>query len=146
MSVAELWGPVEDGLDLPYWEGLRAGELRLQRCAQCQSWIWGPQWICGHCHTFDPQWETVEPVGTIYSWARSWYPFITELAVPVPYVTVLVELPQAGNRRVLGILTDPTPDTDPVRIGTRVVGHFEHDPGTTWPMLRWTRDTAGAGS
>ncbi len=133
------WGPADDGLDQPYWDGLREGELRVQRCGQCGVWIWGPQWICGACHTFDPGWEAVEPVGTVYSWARSHYPFITELADRIPYVTVLVELPAAGNRRVLGILTGD--DAGSVRIGERVVGHIERDAGATWPLLRWRRET-----
>jgi uncharacterized OB-fold protein len=93
--------------------------------------------MCGSCHTFDPDWEAVEPVGTVYSWSRSWYPFVTELAAKVPYLTVLVELPDAGNRRVLGILTGA--DADAVQIGDTVVGHFETDQGATWPMLRWSR-------
>jgi uncharacterized OB-fold protein len=122
---------------------LAEGELRLQHCGECGAWIWGPQWICATCHTFDPGWEVVEAVGTVYSWARSHYAFITELADRVPYVTVLVELPGAGNRRVLGLLVDDAPET--VRIGDRVVGHFELDPGATWPLLRWRRaDTEGA--
>ncbi|WP_068268926.1 Zn-ribbon domain-containing OB-fold protein [Aldersonia kunmingensis] len=130
------WGPAADGLDQPYWDGMLAGELRLQRCGNCRVWIWGPQWICGQCHTFDPEWEAVEAVGTVYSWARSHYPFITELADRAPYVTVLVELPGAGNRRVLGILTG---DDTNVRIGDPVVGHIELDEGATWPLLRWRR-------
>lgn len=131
------WGPADDGLDRPYWDGLVAGELRLQHCRHCGEWIWGPQWICASCHSFDPDWEPVEPVGTVYSWARSHYPFITELADRVPYVTVLVELPGAGNRRVLGLLVDEGADT--VRIGDPVVGRIELDPGAIWPLLRWRR-------
>ncbi|MFC9556162.1 Zn-ribbon domain-containing OB-fold protein [Rhodococcus sp. NPDC056960] len=138
----EPWGPSADGLDQPYWDGLTRGELRLQRCGTCKTWIWGPQWVCGSCHTLDPNWESVTPAGTVYSWSRSWYPFITELADRVPYVTVLVELPEAGNRRVLGILTGD--DTDAIRIGDPVVGHIEHDEGATWPLLRWRRSTEGA--
>ncbi|MGW5518267.1 Zn-ribbon domain-containing OB-fold protein [Nocardia africana] len=131
------WGPADDGLDRPYWDGLVAGELRLQHCGHCGEWIWGPQWICASCHSFDPDWEQVEPVGTVYSWARSHYPFITELADRVPYVTVLVELPGAGNRRVLGLLVDE--ETDSVRVGDPVVGRIELDPGAKWPLLRWRR-------
>lgn len=138
MSIEFPWGPAPDGIDTPYWDGLLAGELRLQRCAECRTWIWGPQWLCPHCHTFDPGWESVEPVGTVYSWSRSCYPFISELPVVTPYVTVLVELPQAGDRRVLGILSEPEPAKVRVRIGDRVTGRFELDEGATWPLLRWT--------
>lgn len=131
------WGPAADGIDLRYWNGLLAGELWLQRCSTCRQWIWGPQWICGRCFAFDPGWEVVEPVGRVYSWSRSHYPFIRELADHLPYITVLVELPAAENRRVLGILTDA--GAARVRIGDAVVGHVEHEPGARWPLLRWRR-------
>lgn len=138
----EPWGPSPDGLDGPYWDGLMRGELMLQRCGRCETWIWGPQWICGQCYTLDPAWEPVEPVGTVYTWARTWRPFIAELGIKAPYVTALVELPAADDRRVLGILTGD--DADWVRIGDRVVGHFEQDGDATWPMLRWRRAADGA--
>lgn len=137
------WGPSADGLDQPYWDGLLEGKLTLQRCGHCATWIWGPQWMCGSCHTFDPRWETVEAVGTVYSWSRSWYPFISELAVDTPYVTVLVELPGAGGRRVLGILLGD--DTESIRIGQRVVGEFERTEGSEWPLLRWRRANVNEG-
>jgi len=143
VSAEFPWGPAPDGLDTPYWAGLLAGELRLQRCTECRTWIWGPQWLCPQCHTFEPGWESVQPVGTVYSWSRSWYPFISELPVALPYVTVLVELPQAGNRRVLGILSEPEPAKARVRIGDRVTGRFELDEGATWPLLRWTLESEG---
>ena len=41
--------PEPDGLDRPYWEGTRAGELRVQRCRACRGWQWGPEWICHRC-------------------------------------------------------------------------------------------------
>ncbi|AKE88776.1 zinc ribbon domain-containing protein [Rhodococcus aetherivorans] len=135
--ATEPWGPAPDGLDQPYWDGLLAGELRLQRCSDCRTWIWGPQAICGHCHSFDLGWETVEPAGTVYSWNRSWYPYMDEYAERLPYVTVLVELPHAGGRRVLGILADDI-DANP-EIGDRVVGVFERTEGAAWPLLRWRR-------
>jgi uncharacterized protein len=131
------WGPSADGLDQAYWDGLTRGELVLQRCGECARWIWGPQWICGSCHTFDPKWEAVEPVGTVYSWSRSWYPFITELADRTPYVTVAVELPGADNRRVLGILLGD--ESQDIRIGDPVVGEFEAFGDSPWPLLRWRR-------
>ncbi len=143
MSAEFPWGPASDGVDTPYWDGLIEGELRMQRCTACRAWIWGPQWLCPHCHTFDPGWEPVEPTGTVYSWSRSWYPFISELPVALPYVTVLVELPEAGNRRVLGILHESDADTT-IRIGDPVSGLFVRDPGATWPLLRWTADAAVA--
>lgn len=135
-------GPAEDGLDTAYWQGLREGELRIQRCASCKTWLWGPRRICGHCHSFDLTWEAVTATGTVYTWSRSWYPYMSELADLLPYVTVLVELPQAGNVRVLGILTG---DADEVRIGEEVVGHIEQPATAAWPVLRWRKASAQEG-
>lgn len=143
MSADEVpWGPAEDGHDRPYWEGLVEGELRLQRCGACATWIWGPQSVCGECFSVDIGWDTVEPRGTVYSWARSRYPFIEELAGKVPYVTVLVELPGAGGRRVLGIVDDDDVERDPV-IGEQVTGVIEQ--AEPWPLLRWRYAEADPG-
>ncbi|MGW0040060.1 Zn-ribbon domain-containing OB-fold protein [Gordonia sp. NPDC003376] len=136
------WGPAADGHDQPYWDGLLAGELRLQRCRQCHTWIWGPQSVCSSCYGFDIGWESVQPEGTVYSWSRSWYPYIEELADTLPYISILVELPHAGGRRLLGILTDDPEDTP--RIGEQVVGSFERRDGEQWPLLRWRRVAAVA--
>src|SRR5437762_214494 len=65
-------GPREDGLDTPHWEGLREGEVRVQRCARCGHWIWAPQPVCPRCHGFELSWPAVEPAGTVYSWTRTW--------------------------------------------------------------------------
>ncbi len=50
-----------DGLSAPYWAGLREGRLLMQRCAHCQTWQFGPEWLCHRCHAFDPPWVEVEP-------------------------------------------------------------------------------------
>jgi uncharacterized OB-fold protein len=136
------WGPAADGLDRPYWDGLVDGELRLQRCTECREWIWGPQSVCAGCYGFDIGWESVEPVGTIYSWSRSWYPYISELGDELPYISVLVELPQAGGRRLLGMLIGDPQQTP--RIGERVVGTIQRRPDEPWPLLRWHREEGQA--
>lgn len=141
-TVEVPWGPAPDGIDTAYWEGLRAGELRLQRCRDCATWIFSPQSVCSECHGFDLDWQVVEPVGTVYSWSRSWYPYIEELSDRMPYISVLVELANAGGRRVLGLLADDV-EKDP-RIGEPVVGVFEHADGEPWPLLRWRRVDAAA--
>lgn len=138
--AVEFTGPAADGVDQQYWDGLLAGELRLQRCGSCRTWIWGPQWLCAHCHTFDPDWVAVEAVGTVFSWSRSRFAFIPELAEHLPYVTVLVELPQAGGRRVLGLLLDE--DTEALAIGAAVTGVIEKPAGSEWPVLRWRLSAA----
>lgn len=135
--ATSLAGPYADDLDLPYWEGLRAGELRLQRCGECGLWIWGPRWMCGQCQAFDPEWVAVEPLGRVFSWSRTWHSFIPDLAGDLPFVTVLVELPHAGGRRVLGLLAED--GNTPIAIGDPVSGLIQHAADSPWPVLRWRR-------
>ena len=125
-------GPRDDGLDRPHWEGLRAGEVRVQRCAPCGHWIWAPQPLCPRCHSFDLTWPVVEPAGTVYSWTRTWQPFTPELSGHLPFVVVLAELASAGGRRLLGVLRDG--DGADVRIGQPVRGVIDPAPR---PILRW---------
>ncbi len=129
--------PERDGLSAPYWEGLRAGELRLQRCRNCGAWQWGPEWLCYSCHSLDLGWEETKPRGRIYSWARAWHPVQPALTQGVPYVYVLVALDEPVGVRLIGNLVgDPTQD---VVIGQAVEGVFEYHPDGEPPysLLQW---------
>lgn len=135
-------GPRPDGLDAPYWDGLAEGRLLLQHCAGCGTWIWGPQWACPSCRALEPGWDEVPPAGVVFSWTRTHQPFVPEFREVLPYVTVLVELPDAGGRRVLGLLLDDD-GADPV-IGERVRGVIQPPSDLTsgHAVLRWKRATA----
>ncbi|MBI3827694.1 MAG: OB-fold domain-containing protein [Candidatus Rokubacteria bacterium] len=131
--------PEPDGLDTPYWEGTRAGELRVQRCRDCGAWQWGPEWICHRCLGFDLAWAAVEPRGRIYSWERAWHPVHPALKDHGPYIVVLVELPHAGGVRVVGnLLGDPL---QPVEIGAAVAAVFEphEDPKAAFTLVQWRK-------
>ncbi|MBR0937827.1 Zn-ribbon domain-containing OB-fold protein [Bradyrhizobium jicamae] len=126
-----------DGLSAPYWGGLRENRLLVQRCAHCGTWQFGPEWLCHRCHAFDPAWTEVEPHGRIFSWERAWHPSHAALKQHGPYVAVLVELPHAGNIRMVGnLLGDPM---QAVAIGAEVEGVFEHHPtaNPAFSLLQW---------
>lgn len=129
--------PAADGLDLPFWEGLRRHELVIQHCSSCGRFQWGPEWICGRCLSFDLGWESVEPRGKIFSWERVWHPIHPALASAVPYVIVLVELAGADDVRIIGNLAaDPTQE---ITIGSEVAGSYEdHNDGPApYTLLQW---------
>jgi uncharacterized OB-fold protein len=128
--------PFEERVDHPYWAGLGRGELRIQRCTSCKAWKWPADWRCPDCGSYDLDWEVVDPTGRVYSWIRTHLPFVPGFADLVPYVTVLVELPQAGGARILGHLTG---SEEGVRIGAPLTGTFvPASPRTTGlPVLTW---------
>jgi uncharacterized protein len=131
--------PEGDGLSAPYWEGTRRGAIMVQRCRACKTWVWGPEWICHQCHSFDLDWTKVDGKGRIYSWERVWHPVHPALKDHGPYIIVLVELPGADNIRMIGnLLDDPKQE---VPIGAEVEAVFEpHDDGDNpYTLVQWRR-------
>lgn len=131
--------PAPSDLDQPFWEALQHNELKLQRCAGCGKFQWGPEWLCHRCHSFDLHFEAVSPTGLIYSYERVWHPVHPALKDQGAYLIVLVELPQADGVRVVGnLLGDPT---QKVVIGSAVTGVFEHHASTEsqpgYSLLQW---------
>jgi uncharacterized OB-fold protein len=126
---------IHDPIDAEHWNGMNAGELRVQQCTACSNWIWGPRHLCPRCHSFELGYRTVAPEGVVYSWTRTAQPFTPEMSGHVPYVLVLVELPHAGNVRVIGVLDDEDDDRDPA-IGDQVEGDFQPI-GHGRRLLRW---------
>jgi uncharacterized protein len=128
---------VPDGLAQPYWDGTRAGKLRIQKCRGCGAWQWGPEWICHRCHAFELDWEDIRGSGRIYSYQRPHHPVHPALNGHGAYIVVLVELPDYGNVRIVGnLLGDPHQE---VRIGAAVEAVFEpHDDATPpFTLVQW---------
>lgn len=129
--------PEPDGLSAPYWQGLQEHRLLVQRCIHCNTWQFGPEWLCHQCHSFELAWQPVEPRGRIFSWERVWHPSHPSLKGHTPYLVVLVELPHAGHVRMLGnLLGDPLQE---VRIGDAVTGEFEPhaESEPSYTLLQW---------
>ena len=69
-----------DQLDLPYWEATRKNVLKVQRCGSCNTWQWGPEWLCHKCHSWDMKWVEVQGKGKIWTWTRCWHPVLPLVA------------------------------------------------------------------
>jgi len=127
--------PLVDGLDTAFWEAAARHELVVQRCNACNGFQFGPEWICHHCRSFDLDWQRVSGKGRIYSWERVWHPVHPALKNACPYMVVLVELPDAGNVRMVGnLLGDPLQQVD---IGADVEAVFEDHPGEECTLVQW---------
>jgi hypothetical protein len=129
--------PYPEGLAKEYWEAVRRHELLVQRCNKCRTWQWGPEFICYNCHSDDLGYEKVSGRARIYSWERPWYPVHPALQKGVPYIVVLVELPDAGNVRMVGnLLGDPHQE---VVIGAEVEAAYEDhsDADPPYTLVHW---------
>jgi uncharacterized OB-fold protein len=134
--------PAVDGLDAPFWEATRRHELVVQRCNACGGFQFGPEWICHRCRSFDVGWQPVSGRGRIFSWERVWHPVHPALREACPYLVVLVELPDAGNVRMVGnLLGDPLQE---IEIGGEVEAVFEDHEPDGYTLVQWrTVEPAG---
>ena len=130
-----LPAPSPDGLDAEFWEAARRHELVVQRCRRCRTFQFGPEWICHACRSFELDWQRVTGRGRIYSWERVWHPVHPALSNACPYLVVLVELPDAGNVRMVGnLLGDPLQE---IEIGAEVEAVFEDHPADQVTLVQW---------
>jgi uncharacterized protein len=92
---------------LPFWEGCKAGELRLQRCDACQHAYFPPRPFCPKCAGRAVSWFTASGRAQLYSYV------IHHRPVPgftPPYSIAVVELAE-GPRMMTNIVNCPqTPE------------------------------------
>jgi uncharacterized protein len=126
--------PERSGMDHGFWDAVKAHQLTVQRCNACGGFQFGPEWICYRCHSDNLGWHRVSGRGRIYSWVRIWNPVHPALREACPYIAVVVELPDAGNVRMVGnLLGDPRQEP---AFDAAVEAVFEdHDEGYT--LVQW---------
>lgn len=110
--------PNEDGA--PFWEHLRAGELRIQRCTACAHLQHPPRVQCPSCGSFEHDWAPMSGRGTVYSFVVTHQAIHPSFEGHLPYVTALVELDE-GPRLVTNLLGVPV---DELEIGMAVEVDF----------------------
>lgn len=128
--------PSSEGLGAEFWAGTLDHQLLIQRCETCRQWQWGPEIICRSCGSEQLGYEAADPVGTIYSWQRCWYPVHPSLKESLPYVVLLVALDSAAGVRLVGNLVGDA--EQPFAIGDRVTAVFEDHPGDDpYTLVQW---------
>lgn len=124
-----------------FFEGVRRGELLVQRCTGCGVLRHPPEPVCAACRSYD--WDTVEASGRgeVYSYTVNHYP--RAAAFDYPLLVALVEL-EEGVRIVSNLVGVAPAD---VRVGMPVeVEYVECDPELVLPMFRPAADGAGIGA
>jgi hypothetical protein len=86
----------------PFWEGLAAHELRLQRCRACGALRWPARALCNRCGSFDDEWIACDGRASVHSWIRTHQVFAPAFRDRVPYVVVEVALAVQPDIRMLG--------------------------------------------
>lgn len=116
---------------MPFWEGLRAHRLVMQRCSSCGTLRHVPKELCRHCLTLGATWSDVSELGELYTYAvvhRAPTPAFQEEA---PYVIAHVTM-DAGPRMTGRLRVDPSE----LVIGMRVRAAY-NDVTDGWTLLEF---------
>jgi uncharacterized OB-fold protein/acyl dehydratase len=114
-----------------FWDGVRDGELRIQRCAECGRLRHPPGPMCPQCNATKRDHVAASGRGTLHSYVVHHHPAVPGL--DPPFVVALVDLEEGV--RMVGNLLDCPPDQ--VLIGMPVELVFqEMDDELTLPQWR----------
>jgi hypothetical protein len=106
---------------LPFWEGCRAGELRLQRCTQCAAHQFYPRMLCSTCGGAELAWVRASGRGSIRSYTVVRRPVSKAYAAETPYVVALIDLEEGPTMMSNVIGCDPAA----LAVGAAVEVSFE---------------------
>jgi uncharacterized OB-fold protein len=122
-------------IDEPYWEGTRAGELRIQHCLDCGKWWHPPNEFCPRCLGHNYEWAKASGQGAIWSRIFMHQLYYKSFADVAPYNIVWVALDEGPmmTANVVGSLQED------IEVGSRVVVEFEAvTEAVTLPRFRIT--------
>jgi uncharacterized OB-fold protein len=117
---AELLPPQTEESE-PFWEGLAAGELRLQYCKSSDTYQHPPESFCYFCGSTDLEWRVRDGAGEVYSFIVVHQPYHVAFRDRLPYVVATVQLDDGP--RLLGAIFDIDPAS--MEIGMRVKPRIE---------------------
>lgn len=108
----------------PYWDGVKAGELRLPRCSGCGNWQWYPLESGPCCPGARFEWQALAPTARVFTFTKVCKPLLP--GVTEPYFSGLV-------------VPDDAPDC---RIPSRLVAESESDIAINAPARFDVADSA----
>jgi uncharacterized OB-fold protein len=100
----------------PYWDGLKVGQLRLQRCADCGRIRHYPRPMCDACWSMRTDWVNASGNGTVHSWTVTHYAFHPGFKADLPYLLLTVDLEEGVRMTAQGRGIDTPSIGLPVRV------------------------------
>ena len=111
----------------PYWDALAAGDVKLQQCDDCGSWVFYPRSHCSHCLSPILTWKTVSGEGELYSFTIARSPTAPQFAGEEPQYIAVIELNE--GIRLNSVLTEVN-EAD-IKVGMKVVPAFHREGDAT---------------
>ncbi len=132
--------PHATDISRPFWEGLRAGEIRIQKCTACEHWVFYPRSHCPKCLRTELAWHTVSGRGQLHTFTITRSPTVAMFADEMPQRLAVVELEEGV--RLTSTLVD-VEEADIV-VGMALEPVFESTDGGEGVLLRFRPEKPSA--
>jgi uncharacterized OB-fold protein len=113
--------PTPTPTSAPFWDGLREGVIKLQKCNECGIWVFYPRSRCSGCLSDSLEWREVSGNATLYTYTIARQPTSPHFATEVPQHLAVVELDE-GVRLTTTLVNVREGD---IQIGMRLKPYFE---------------------
>ncbi|MGE0217722.1 Zn-ribbon domain-containing OB-fold protein [Mycolicibacterium sp.] len=130
MSVGPVPQPTPE--TAPFWEGTAAGELRIQKCLECDEFYFYPRPFCPNCFSEKVEWQAVSGRAKLASYVINYRP-LPPFKRDEPQIIALVTLDE-GPRLCTNII-DVEPDPANLPLGLELTVRFEERGDQTVPLF-----------
>lgn len=117
----------------PFWDGLKAHQVRLQQCEDHGHWLFFPRRHCPSCGSHKLAWRQVSGEGRLYTFTVGRVPTLPEFTDEMPQLLAVVELDEGVHINTTLVGVDPAA----LKIGQRLRPVFDDRPGEV-TLLRYT--------
>ncbi len=112
-----------------FWEGVRQGELRIQKCGDCGELRHPPGPVCPSCRSVNRSYTVASGLGEVYSFVVHHNPPVP--GIRTPFVVAVVELLEGV--RIVGNVVECGPEKVGIGMPVRVT-YREMDDDLVLPM------------
>lgn len=109
----------------PFWDALAEERVTLQRCDDCNTWVFYPRTHCSSCLSPNLTWTEVSGEGQIYTYTIAHRPTAPQFADASPQLIAVVEL--AEGVRLNSVIVGAEPGALKVGMAVKPVFHKEGD-------------------
>jgi uncharacterized OB-fold protein len=127
--------PASTARSQPFWDALKAHRVDIQRCDDCQHWVFYPRNHCTRCFSSQLSWKTVAGTGELLTYTITHIPTLPELADEMPQKIAVVRLDEGPhlNTTLVGMAEGD------IAVGMRVSPVFDDIVPGEVTLLRYTR-------
>ena len=129
--------PLPTAISAPYWDGLKAHELRVQQCDK-GHWLFFPRTHCPTCGSRHLEWKPVSGNGTLYTFTVARIATMPEFTDEMPQLLAVVELDEGVHINTTIVGAEP----EQLSVGMPVRAVFDDRPGSVTLLRFAPKDSA----